>query len=177
MADRPDIDKRERLLERGGLEQGREAAERAFTHRCGSKIGQGRPDERLGLGPKRHPFPGEQPRQPIDRPCPFARIVDTGQRLKAQGARRGAANRGAQIVGFAAHAQGGGADRGPEVEGDDLSVRVATELQGGERQEDAFPRPRRADQQGVADVVDMGLQKSDLKLARGGFGVTLPFSS
>ena len=61
----------------------------------------------------------------------------------------------AEIMPVAAHGEGGGADRAPEIEGEDLGSRVAAELQRHEREENRFARPGRPDHQRVADIADV----------------------
>ena len=55
----------------------------------------------------------------------------------------------------AIHGERRRADRATEVEGEDLRVGVAAELQGHQRQKNRLARARRPDDQGVADIAHM----------------------
>ena len=98
---------------------------------------------------------GEQGREPLRGPGAFAGIIDASQRLQSDGLARLARERAAEVMPVAAHGKGGRPDRPAKVEGEDLRVRIAPELQRHQRQQHALAGAGRAHDQRMADVADM----------------------
>jgi hypothetical protein len=111
-------------------------------------------------------LPGEQGREPLRRPGALAGVVDVRQRLKGDGLIHIVRQRPAQVVPIAAHRERRGADRAPEIEGENLRARVAPELQRHQRQQHALAGASRSDDQRVTDIADME-RKAE---RRGSFG-------
>src|SRR3546814_8197717 len=81
----------------------------------------------------------------------FARLVDARERLQRYAAAvilQGAA----QILPVAAHGERRGADRAAEIEGEDLAMLIAPELQCHQREKHRLSGAGRADDEAVADV-------------------------
>ena len=63
--------------------------------------------------------------------------------------------RAAEIVPVATHGERRRADRAAKIEGEDLGIRVAAELQRHQRQQDRLAGTGRTHHQGMADIADM----------------------
>ena len=138
------------------LQQHRQAGERALRDRRRGERGQRRPEMLLHLrrdgdasrapGWRRSIRPPRRARR--RRRCAASGCSETeARRVVGQGA--------AEIVPVAAHGERGGADRAAEIEGEDLSARIAAELQRHQRQQHRLAGAGRTDHQRMADIADM----------------------
>ena len=92
---------------------------------------------------------------PVGGPGALGNVMDARQRLQRHGGRRAVGQVAAEIMPVAAHGERCGADRAAEVEGENLIVRIAPELQRHQRQQHRLAGAGRADHQGMADIADM----------------------
>ena len=109
----------------------------------------------LGLRIDDHILAREDRGQPFGGPCALGGIVDAGERLKLHAVAGLVGKHPAQILPVAAHAERGGADAAPEVEGKDLRPRIAAELHRHQREQHRLARAGRPDDRHMADIADM----------------------
>ena len=98
---------------------------------------------------------GQQGRDPFGGPGAFARIVDPSQRLQSDRCIVFTCKCAPEIMPVAAHGEGGCADRPAKVEGEDLRIWIAPELQRHQRQQHALAGTGGAYDQRGTDVADM----------------------
>ena len=146
-----------RRLERVGLEQQRQAGERAFLGRRRGKAQQRRPERVLDLRRDATTFSCSS--RPASQSAAQARSPP--RRCGAAAGRRQAGSAFAEAPSswcVAAHGEHRGARRPALVEDEDLRAGIAAELQREQRQQHRLAGAGRADDQHVADVADMGRQ-------------------
>ena len=141
--------RRERLAQHVGLQQHRQAGERALLHRRTRKTDERRPDGRLLIRADCNAFVTQATFDPFGRPGAIALPVDSCERLKR--------NRtvSTQVVVLAAQAENGGAHRAPHVEGKDVRAGITAELHRQRGEQNRLAHAGRAGHQRVAHVADV----------------------
>ncbi len=109
----------------------------------------------LHLGRDGHALAHQDRDQPVGGPGALGDIVDARERLKRHAVVSAFGEAAAKIVPVATHGERGGADRSAKVEGEDLGLLVAPELQRHQRQQHRFARAGRTNDQRMADIADM----------------------